>query len=156
MINVEESLMGARNVFVEYPKMIQRLEGELKKLEQESQDYLHLIEMTSFSAFQGFKYAKELQNVRRQRREIKDDLEQLYVIKELNSVAVKPSEKNVNKAIGEIRKIKRNQETRSYRMRIREDLQPVIDGVNKCQQSPSQVIQDEYQSVETSQESLQV
>lgn len=125
MTEIEQALISVRQVFVYYPKEYEKKEEALKKCDQEIQDLMHVIELSNFNAYQGFDLAKQLQKVRNERRVIKDEIELLKSVKELLSYG-KPTEKNLNKIIGEVRGIQRRQEVRTYKMRVREDLQEMI------------------------------
>lgn len=56
------------------------LSDRLNKLDRETQDVLHYIEFTNLNAFQGYKIYKLLQDIRQERREIKDELAQVDTI----------------------------------------------------------------------------
>lgn len=124
-MNVEQALSSVRDVFVNYPKRIEHNEEALKKVELEIQDLLHLIELTNFNASKGYRLAKELQKARQRRRAIKDELETLEPIREFIKYT-KPTEKNISKTIGEVRKVKNVHGTRTYKLKVRTDIQEVI------------------------------
>lgn len=130
--DIEKMTMTLRAILNEAPK---RLESNLQAVdafEKEIMDIEHVIELTNFNASKGYILAKDIQIARKNRRKLKDEIEQLTpiveVIKKLNF-----KEKDFNKAIGDIRRIKKRYESRSYKMRIRQDLQHEIDQVNKTE-----------------------
>lgn len=57
------------NILEELPKKVKL---ELTRLEQEQCDLLHMIELGKFNACEGYKLAKRLQDIRVERREIKN------------------------------------------------------------------------------------
>lgn len=125
MSEIEQALKSVRDVYVNYPKRMELLEQQLKTLESEIQDLLHIQELVDLNASDGFKQYKEMQKARQERRKIKNELELLTFLKELKAVG-KPSEKLLNKLIGEVRKTESLQKNRKYGMRVRDDLQELI------------------------------
>lgn len=125
MNEIIQALQSVREVYAEFPKRLDSAQEELKKVDSEIQDILHVIELTSFDACKGFKWAKELQKLRKERRRLKDEIESLEPIKELISYQ-KPSEKNINKVLGDVRKIETRHKNRGYSMRVRHDLQGLM------------------------------
>jgi hypothetical protein len=121
----ESALQSVRDIFVNYPKRVITNKEELVKIDNEIQDILHLIEMTSFSASDGYKYAKDLQRLRLARRKVKDDLELLAPIEEFLTFA-KPTEKIINTTLGKVRSVQGLHKTRVYKMRVRTGLQEYI------------------------------
>ena len=121
-MEIESALKAVREVYVHYPKLHDQLQDDLKRLNDETQDLLHLIELTNCNACEGFKLYKELQRNRKERRIVKDQIDLLAPILEINKFG-KPSPKNIDKCLGDVRKIKKNWVSRSYRMKVRKELQ---------------------------------
>lgn len=126
-MNIEEAIKSVREVYVNLPRRYEQLEKDLKKLDMETQDILHLMELKNLNLHHGFMTYKDLQRVRQERRKVKDEMEMLEPILELNKYAGKPVEKHLNKHLGEVRKVALSQQGRSYRMRVRDDLQELVD-----------------------------
>ena len=126
-MDFESAIKHVRDVYVNLPRQYEQLEKDLKQLELEQQDLLHLIEFKAFNASEGYKYSKDLQRIRNERRKVKDTLELLKPIMELNKFPQKPSEKNLNKSLGDLRKIAYEHGGRTYRMRVRDDLQELVN-----------------------------
>lgn len=126
-MNIEEAIKSVRDVYVNFPRRYEQLEKDLKQLDMETQDLLHLIELKNLNLHRGFMTYKDLQRVRQERRKVKDEMEMLEPILELNKYAGKPVEKHLNKHLGEVRKVALSQQGRSYRMRVRDDLQELVD-----------------------------
>jgi vacuolar-type H+-ATPase subunit I/STV1 len=124
-LDIEQALQSVKDVYVNYPKRIQQNEEALKKVEKEIQDLLHVIELKPFDAYNGYKYAKQLQVARKERRRIKDEIELLSPVREFLKFT-KPTEKNITKIINEVQGIKSRHQDRIYKMRIREDLQELV------------------------------
>ncbi|NMH68577.1 hypothetical protein HF072_07255 [Bacillus sp. RO3] len=131
MTEFEKHLLSVREVFINFPNRIQKLEQDLKKADMEIMDLMHVIEFKSLNAFEGFKLCKQVQEARRRRRAIKDELDFFEPIKSLLSTAGKPSDHHINKTIGSVRKIEMHHKTRTYKMRVRKDLQKLIKEVNE-------------------------
>lgn len=124
-MDVEQSLLVVRDVCVNSNKRYEHLEEALRKIEAEIQDIAHVIEFCKFNAYEGFYLARELQKVRNERRNVKNEMELLKPIIDLMDKQ-KPNENNLSRLIGDIRKIKSKHQTRSYRMRVRNDLEAMI------------------------------
>jgi hypothetical protein len=125
MTEFEQHLQSVREIFINCPKKYDLCKEQLKKVDQEILDLLHVLEFTNFNAYQGYKLAKEIQNARNQRRILKNELEFLDEIISFNRYQ-KPSEKNISQSLGRIRELDKVQKNRNYRMRVREDLQELI------------------------------
>lgn len=126
MDDIGQALQRVRDVFVNYPKRFEENEEGLKRCDQETQDLLHVIEFSNFSASEGYRLARELQEVRRLRREIKNEQEVLQpIVKDFLKYG-KITDKNISKTIGDIRSIESKQERRTYTMRVRTDLQEKV------------------------------
>lgn len=79
---------------------VNQLHRKLTKLEGMQQDILHMIENDSFNAAEGYFYAKKLQDIRRERREIKNEIEIMSYLKSTPKIIdghVKQIEPNINK-----------------------------------------------------------
>jgi len=124
-MDIIQTMQSLRDVYVNYPKQYELSQEELKKVESEIQDILHVIELTHFNASDGYKWAKELQKLRKNRRALKDELENLDKVKEFLSYQ-KPTEKVINKVIGDLRSIETRRNNRTYHMRMRKELQELI------------------------------
>ncbi|WP_447579908.1 hypothetical protein [Acinetobacter baumannii] len=125
MSEIIQALQSVREVYVNFPKRLTGAQEELKKVESEIQDVLHVIELTHFNACEGYKWAKELQRLRKERRRLKDEIDMLEPIKEFLAYG-KATEKNINKTIGDVRGINTRQNNRTYHMRIRKDWQELM------------------------------
>lgn len=123
MDDFEGKITHLRDTIRDIPDIYKGNREELDKLEGETQDLLHLIEFNNLNASEGFKVYKELQKVRRRRRELKNQnelIEPLY--KTLQSMKNK-NLKSLNDGIGDVRRIIERQSNRKYSCRIRKDLQ---------------------------------
>lgn len=72
------------NDVVQYLKSLNQKQSslsiKLNKLERETQDVLHYIEFNNLNASQGFKIYKLLHEIRNERRQVKDELNQVDAI----------------------------------------------------------------------------
>jgi prefoldin subunit 5 len=120
--DIEKAAMILRGIITEAPKILESNTEEIKLLEQEIMDIEHVLELKPFNASKGYSYARQISEARKRRRVLKDQIEQ---IRPLVEVLRRPkiTEHELNKAIGEIRRVKRLHEGRTYRMRVRGDLQ---------------------------------
>jgi hypothetical protein len=62
---------------------------ELSKYDLMEQDILHKIEFEKFNASEGYKYSKAIQNIRIQRRAVKNELDTLLQLKSVSSACLK-------------------------------------------------------------------
>lgn len=101
-------------VYDEISKDFSILCDEQSKTDLMIQDILHTIENTNFNASEGYKYAKQLKDIRNGRRDIKNEHETLTIlVQELKPVADK-----LRKINGTIAKLNEKQKTRIYIPRI--------------------------------------
>lgn len=87
------------------------LRAELSKLDLQVSDLLHYIEFHKFSAAEGYKLSKNLQIILSQRRELKNKIESICIIKNCSDI----SDGTLIKRLGKIDKKK-------YKPRILNDL----------------------------------
>lgn len=102
------------------PARVLSLEKELQVCHEETQDLLHVMEMTKFHASEGYNLANEMKKIRNRRRKIKDELEALEKLQE-SSKKHRPMIHQISamtKIIGEQKKKKK---TRRYYLRVRKE-----------------------------------
>lgn len=129
-MDIEQTAVIIRDAIRDLPKRYSQNLDDIKKLEKERIDLLHLIELVDLNARDGFKIYKELQKVQRDRRLLKDENDELkHLVPELSNLKGKVDK--FNKSIGDIRKAKIGRENRSYRCRARKDLEKIINGVKE-------------------------
>ncbi|MEN2464938.1 hypothetical protein [Ornithinibacillus sp. JPR2-1] len=125
MKEIEESLIHVRNIFVDCPKRYGLTNDYLTKINNEIQDIMHVIELGTLDAVARVKMVNELKILRKKRRELKNELEILEIVKEFINQP-KPNEKTISKILGSVRSRIELQGKRTYRMRERPDLQHYI------------------------------
>ncbi|WP_182200115.1 hypothetical protein [Paraliobacillus salinarum] len=120
--DVEQTAIFIRNAVRDVPDRLNTNNAQLTKINQEIQDLMHVVEFSSFNASDGYRLAKDLKIARKKRRELKNELE---LLEPLVSVLKKfrNNLQEMDKAVGEIRKVKALQQSRTYKCRVREDLQ---------------------------------
>lgn len=123
---IEEKLLVVRDVFVNYPAKYVTLKQDLQIVSSERQDLLHALEFGRLNAIQRTKLVNELKEVQIKRRKIKDELEILDEIKRFAST-VRLKERQINETIERIKRIEERHKTRTYTMRVRTELQDVVD-----------------------------
>lgn len=131
MINNEkyiEKIETVREVIVDFPKQYKLAKDELSRVEQERQDLLHILEFARLDAVKTSMISRELKDVQRRRRDLKNELEYLNeIVESLKSFGkLKVIENTLNRSIGRLRKISRSQSNRTYNIRIRKDLQELL------------------------------
>ena len=99
------------------------LKANLVNIEGQQEDLLHEIELSKLNAIEIMNIYKQLENVRKERRKIKDKLE---LINTLKSYTNKFIEKGIcgetKDVIKNIETLRNNQENRQYTPRILKDL----------------------------------
>lgn len=121
-MDAEKLAVVLRNTIRDIPKRFDYNVNEISKLEKEVIDLEHVIELTNFNAAEGFKLAKQIQEARQKRRKLKDENEMILSLNRTLS-NMKDHVPQLDQVIGDIRKVKSNQENRSYKCRVRKDLQ---------------------------------
>jgi len=116
-----------RKIFIEYPMKYIEYKKELVLVEQERQDLLHVLELGKLNAVEMSKIMRELKEVQQKRRRIKNNLEVLKVISDFanNFNNNRHKDKQIDTLINTVNNIVDRE--RKYTMRIRTDLQKVID-----------------------------
>lgn len=128
VLQIEKAAKELQEIMHHVPEQIKRLQVEIQLCEQETQDLLHLIELSNFHASEGYRLSKDLQITRKKRRQFKDELDALKSIFDRTSTDRALSEQfNVLRGVIEHRKI--NVKARSYKPRIRTDL---TEKFNRC------------------------
>lgn len=125
MTEIEQSLQSVREVFVNYPKRYNQATDELREIENEIQDILHVIEFCNLDAIKMTEKYKELKALRQQRRQLKHELEVLEEIKSFVAYP-KPNEKVINSVIGKVKSTLEKQHRRTYTMKVRKDWQGLM------------------------------
>lgn len=125
MRSVEELVNSLHCIFTELPKHYEANENEITELDKEQQDLLHIIELTRFDAYKGFKYAKEIQRLRERRRELKDENELLINLYNFANDNKKLSN-SVNTVKHKYKQTIQVQANRSYKFRVREEFGGIL------------------------------
>lgn len=120
MQDVENVVLTIRNFFCDLPKLYEQNSNDIDLCDKETQDLLHLIELTTFNASKGYQLSKELQKVRNKRRLLKDENELLEPLMNVIN-KYKNVENELNRCLGDVRKIKKRHEVRTYKMRVRDE-----------------------------------
>lgn len=115
-----------KRILFEYPKHEQKLRSEFEKVSGERQDLLHVLELAKLDAIKFTQTSKQLQEVQKKRRDIKNELE---VFEELNRhLSFKnQSTKKYDFVIQKIEHVFDRQKNRKYKMRVRDDLQELVE-----------------------------
>ncbi|WP_079709738.1 hypothetical protein [Paraliobacillus ryukyuensis] len=127
-MDLEEIAITIRDAIRDLPELFQENNERLSEIDMECQDLLHLLELTEFNARDGYKISKEMQVLQRERRQIKDQNEQLAYLKPVLS-SWRDRLQQLEVIIGNIHKTKKLKEIRRYRCRVRKDLESKINTV---------------------------
>lgn len=120
--DIEQTATFIRDAIRYIPERHKQNNIEIHRLQGEQQDLLHFIEFNNVGTVQAHKYYKDLQDVRQKRRALKDENELLEPLAE-RIKKFKEHLTALDQVVGEIRKLQNNQKVRSYKCRVREDLQ---------------------------------
>lgn len=124
---IEKDLEAAKRIFVDYPRLYKNKKNELKEVEQERQDLLHVLELAKINAAQMSKIMRQLKEVQIKRRQIKNNLEVLEAINKFSHVFNNNTNKNkqIEDVTNAVKKI--TGRDRTYTMRVRTDLQELVN-----------------------------
>lgn len=117
MENHIEKLSNALDTIVNVPVRIKYLNDELALTNAKQTDLLHEIENSNFNAYEGYVKAKELQEVRMYRRELKNELDILDPLYKW-CIEHKKIEVDLFKVKSSMEKIKENKENWIYTSRV--------------------------------------
>lgn len=124
--NIEESkklLVEVENLFNSLDEVKKGLEKELYIKEDETQDYLHELELGNLNGIDIMKTSKRLIKTRKERRVIKNKLEVLNTLKGYTDKYInKGIISETRQAISNLEKLEENWRTRSYNAKVVEDL----------------------------------
>lgn len=124
--DIEETLATLRDIVVELPKRYEMNEQMIKKLDDECNDIAHYMEFCDLDAAKGYQAYKDMQKLRKERRLLKNENElidpAISLLKELNKF-----DQRLNFSIGKVRKVKEVHGVRRYRVRVRQDLDEMIN-----------------------------
>ncbi|WP_405100780.1 hypothetical protein [Oceanobacillus sp. FSL H7-0719] len=127
MENIEDVTKIIRDSIKDLPKRYKQNEIDMKKLDLETQDLLHVIELGKIDAILRQKLFEDLRQVRQARRKLKEENELLApVVFTLDSIKNKLPQ--FDEGLGKIRKLKMRQSNRAYSFRVRHDLDKVLNG----------------------------
>lgn len=127
MENIEETTVMIRDSIKDLPKRYKQNEIEMKKLDLETQDLLHVVELGKVDAILRQKIFEDLRKVRQARRKIKEENELLAPIVDVLD-GLKNKLHEFDNGLGKIRKVKVAQSNRRYGFRVRHDLDKVLNG----------------------------
>lgn len=124
--NIEDAkilLLEIENLFMNLDDIKKNLEQQINIKDDETQDYLHEIELSKLNAFELSKVAVLLRDTRKERRILKDKLELINTLKGYSDKYItKGIIADTKQAIQNIDTLKSNQETREYTPRVVKEL----------------------------------
>lgn len=124
--NIEDAkilLLEIENLFMNLEDIKKNLEQQINIKDDETQDYLHEIELSKLNAFELSKVAVLLRDTRKERRMLKNKLELINTLKGYSDKYItKGIIADTKQAIQNIDTLKINQETREYTPRVVKDL----------------------------------
>ena len=116
-------LKDIKKFFFEIEEVEKKLNNELYQKEGERDDLLHEIELSKLNAIEIMSVYKKLENVLKERREIKDKIDLINTIKPYTGKFItKGICAETDATIKNIETLKNNQENRQYTPRILKDL----------------------------------
>lgn len=124
---ITNHLESVKKIFIDYPRLYEVKQEELKTVSSERQDLLHALELGKLDAIKMSQIASDLKEVQIKRRQIKNNLE---LLSEIISFVKKTDFKGVNtkdlkQAMSRVDYI--TSRKRTYTMRVRTDLQELVD-----------------------------
>lgn len=127
--DVEQTAIMIRDAIRDIPKRVHSNNVDVDQIHKETQDLLHLLELTSFNASEGYNISRQLKDIRQERRRIKNENE---MIEPLANVLkkFKNNLQELDKVVGDIRNVKSRLNQRRYHPRIRTDLKDKFDSIS--------------------------
>ncbi len=122
-MKLKNDLEAIKRIFIDYPRMYEIKKEELIKVSSERQDILHALEFGKLNAIEMSKLMRDLKEVQIRRRQIKDNLEVLDEIKRFAHNKIR--ERDLTNLINKVHHIIDRE--RNYKMRVRTDLQEVVE-----------------------------
>ncbi|MEC5422089.1 hypothetical protein QGM71_01100 [Virgibacillus sp. C22-A2] len=128
--DIEQTATFIRDAIRDIPKQFDYNGKAQSKLDKERQDIMHYMEFCNLNASDGCKAYKDFQRVSKERRKHKNENE---LLAEINNIFIKlkPHINELDQAIGSLRKVKTNQNNRTYKCKVRNDLQDKFEGAGK-------------------------
>ena len=122
-MNEEEFLIEMKNFFEKIDKLRIDLEEQIKETELARNDLLHELELAKLDGVGMIKVAKTLKEVLLERREYKDELEKVMILKELtDKYNNRLITGDIIKTLKELKDLKKRNTERKYKARRIENL----------------------------------
>lgn len=124
--DIEEAkilLLDIENLFMDLDDTKRSLESQISIKEDETQDYLHELELAKLNGIEIMAVSKALINTRKERRVLKDKLEVVNTLKGYTDKYItKGIIADTRQAISNLDTLKSNQEGREYTPKVIKDL----------------------------------
>ena len=127
-MDAEEIAVTIRNAIKDIPSHYDWNMNRIEQIQNETDDLIHMLELTNFNASEGYKISRRLKEIRMERRILKDENDLLRpMVGELTNMKNK---KGVwDAVVGNVRKVKAGKRKRFYKCKHRIDLQDKINAV---------------------------
>lgn len=103
---------------------ISNLNNELSLVDKKEQDLLHIIENVRANASEGFSFYKQLHEIRNERRDIKNRLEEAKEIRDFMNAFKSGTRNTMERKIKSLEKVREDHEKRPYKLKVLTHLQP--------------------------------
>jgi hypothetical protein len=123
-VDYKEKLRTALDSLKDIQDDISNLNNELSVVDKKEQDLLHMIEIVKASASEGFSLYKQLHEVRNERRDIKDRLEEAKEIRDFMQAFKAGTRNTIERKIKLIDNVRESQEKKTYTLKVLTHLQP--------------------------------
>lgn len=124
--NIKDSrdlLSDINNMFSNLDNIKKNLETQISIKEDETQDYLHELELAKLNGIEIMRVSKRIIETRKERRILKDKLELINTLKGYTDKYItKGIIADTKQAIKNVDTLKKNQETREYTAKVVKDL----------------------------------
>ena len=124
--DIEEAkilLLDIENLFMDLDNTKRSLESQISIKDDETQDYLHELELAKLNGIEIMAVSKALINTRKERRVLKDKLEVVNTLKGYTDKYItKGIIADTRQAISNLDTLKSNQEGREYTPKVIKDL----------------------------------
>lgn len=124
--NIDETrelLININEMFTSLEDLKKYLENQVSKKEDETQDYLHELELGNLNGIEIARVSKRLISTRKERRILKNRLEVINTLKGYTDKYInKGIIADTKQAVKNIDTLRKNQETREYTPKVVKDL----------------------------------
>lgn len=125
-MTIEEFLVEMKSFFENINSLKHNLEDEVQRTDNITQDLLHELEIANLNGVEMSKVAKQLKEVRKERRKYKDELAKVNTLKGFtDKYNNKLITGDIVQTLKNLKTLENNKQTRKYKAKVLENLKCV-------------------------------